>query len=282
MRVWFVTGASRGLGAEIVREALDRGHRVTATARDAGAVRRLFGDKPDSLLIADLDVTDERQIHAAVEATLHRFGRIDVLVNNAGWGLVAAIEEATDAAARAIFDTNVFGVLNMLRAVLPTLRAQRSGYVINIGSIGGFNGYPGWGMYNATKFALEGLTEALHAELTPLGIDVTIVEPGGFRTDFLDVSSLHVEPDAIADYASSAGETRGVPAAFNHAQRGDPAKLAGAILDLAETMGRPLRLQLGPDAVEGVEAKLSSMRRELEQWRAVALSTDYDVDQPAD
>jgi len=215
-------------------------------------------------------------VRSGVDATVARFGRIDVVVNNAGRGLIAAVEEATDAAARAIFDINVFGVLNTLRAVLPTLRGQRSGYVINIGSIGGFTGYPGWGFYNATKFALEGLSEALHAELAPLGINVSIVEPGGFRTDFLDSSSLHVEPAAIADYAASAGETRGVPAAFNHAQRGDPAKLAAAIVDLPETEEPPLRLQLGPDAVEGVEAKLKSVQRELDRWRAVALSTDHD------
>jgi NAD(P)-dependent dehydrogenase (short-subunit alcohol dehydrogenase family) len=273
--VWFVTGASRGLGAAIAREALARGQNVTASARNLEAVRRALGTPP-SLLTAKVDVTDERQVREAVDATIARFGRIDVLVNNAGFGLIAAVEEASDAAARAIFEVNIFGVLNTLRAVLPTLRAQRSGHVINIGSIGGFTGYAGWGLYNATKVALEGLTEGLHGDLAPLGVRVTIVEPGGFRTDFLDGSSLQVEPQAIADYAASAGETRTVPANFNHAQRGDPAKLAAAIVDLPDAAEPPLRLQLGPDAVERVEAKLEEVRRELDEWRAVALSTDSD------
>jgi NAD(P)-dependent dehydrogenase (short-subunit alcohol dehydrogenase family) len=278
--VWFVTGASRGLGAAIVREALARGHNVVATARNPDAVRRAFGTS-HSLLTAKVDVTDERQIREAVDATIARFGRIDVLVNNAGFGLIAAVEEASDAAARAIFDVNVFGVLNALRvALLPTLRAQRSGHVINISSIGGFTGYAGWGLYNATKFALEGLSEGLHADLAPLGVRVTIVEPGGFRTDFLDGSSLHVEQHVIADYAASAGETRSVPALFNHAQRGEPAKLAAAIVDLPDAADPPLRLQLGPDAVERVEAKLEQVRRELDEWRAVALSTDSDDVEP--
>jgi NAD(P)-dependent dehydrogenase (short-subunit alcohol dehydrogenase family) len=205
---------------------------------------------------------------------LARFGRIDVVVNNAGHGLIAAVEEASDAAVRAIFETNVFGVVNTLRAVLPTLRRQRSGHVLNISSIGGFNGYPGWGFYNATKFALEGLSEGLHGDLVPIGIRVTIVEPGGFRTDFLDSSSLHVEPNVIDDYAASAGATRGVPPLFNHAQRGDPAKAAAAIVNLADADNPPLRLQLGPDTVEGVETKLDLMRRELDECRTTALPTD--------
>jgi NAD(P)-dependent dehydrogenase (short-subunit alcohol dehydrogenase family) len=238
--VWFVTGASRGLGAAIVREALARGQSVTATARNPEAVRRAFGTS-HALLSAEVDVTDERQIREAVEATIARFGRIDVLVNNAGFGLIGAVEEASDAAPRVIFEVNVFGVLNTLRAVLPTLRAQRSGHVINISSIGGFTGYAGWGLYNATKFALEGLSEGLYADLAPLGVKVTIVEPGGFRTDFLDDSSLQVEPHVIADYATSAGETRNVPALFNHAQRGDPARLAAAIVDLPDAAEPPLR-----------------------------------------
>lgn len=276
MNVWFVTGASRGLGAEVVREALARGHRVAATARDADAIRRAFPDSSDSLLAATVDVTDEREIRAAVDATIARFGRIDVLVNNAGRGLIAAVEEASDTAARAVFDINVFGVLSTQRAVLPILRAQRSGHVINISSVGGFaRAAPGWGLYAATKFALEGLSEALHAELAPLGIRVTIVEPGGFRTDFLDSSSLHIEPNVIVDYAATAGATREIPAANNHAQRGDPAKAAAAIVDLTEVDEPPLRIQLGADSVARVEAKLDLVRRELDQWRAVALSTDH-------
>jgi len=274
MSVWFVTGASRGLGAAITREALSRGHQVTATARDADALRRAFAESPDVLPMA-VDVTDERQINAAVEATVERFGRIDVLVNNAGRGQVGAVEEVSDAAARALFELNVFGVLNVLRAVLPTLRAQRSGHVINIGSVGGFATAPGVGLYGATKFALEGLSEALRGELAPLGINVTVVEPGGFRTDFLDSSSLQIEPTVIADYAASAGATRETIVTYNHLQRGDPARAAAAIVDVTEIDEPPLRLQLGADSIERIEAKLDLVRRELDQWRSVALLTDH-------
>jgi len=274
MSVWFVTGASRGLGAAITREALSRGHQVTATARDADALRRAFAESPDVLPMA-VDVTDERQINAAVEATVERFGRIDVLVNNAGRGQVGAVEEVSDAAARALFELNVFGVLNVLRAALPTLRAQRSGHVINIGSVGGFATAPGVGLYGATKFALEGLSEALRGELAPLGINVTVVEPGGFRTDFLDSSSLQIEPTVIADYAASAGATRETIVTYNHLQRGDPARAAAAIVDVTEIDEPPLRLQLGADSIERIEAKLDLVRRELDQWRSVALSTDH-------
>jgi NAD(P)-dependent dehydrogenase (short-subunit alcohol dehydrogenase family) len=271
MSVWFVTGASRGLGAAITREALSRGHQVAATARDADAVRR---DSPDVLALA-VDVTHERQINAALEATVERFGRIDVLVNNAGRGQVGAVEEVSDAAARALFDLNVFGVLNVLRAGLPILRAQRSGHVLNIGSVGGFATAPGVGLYGATKFAMEGLSEALRGELAPLGISVTVIEPGGFRTDFLDRSSLQVEPTVIADYAASAGATRETIVTYNHVQRGDPARAAAAIVDVTEIDEPPLRLQLGADSIERIEAKLDLVRRELDQWRSVALSTDH-------
>lgn len=274
MSVWFITGASRGLGAELAREALARGHRVAATSRDPDAVRCRFDSAADAVLPLRADVTDAESLQAAADAALDRFGRIDVLVNNAGRGLLGGIEEVSDAAARAVFDVNVFGVLNTLRAVLPSLRSQRSGHVINMSSVGGFTTAPGWGLYAGTKFALEGISEALHAELGPLGIGVTIVEPGGFRTDFLDVSSLQDEPSMIPDYRNTVGATRRAVGGFNHGQRGDPAKAARAIVDLTEIEDPPLRLQLGADCLERVEAKLDAMRDELERWRSVALATD--------
>ncbi|MGW6354064.1 oxidoreductase [Streptomyces sp. NPDC055092] len=274
MSVWFITGASRGLGAEIAREALARGHDVVATARDAEAVRRAFPDASDSLLAVDLDVTEEATIRTAVDAALARFGRIDVLVNNAGRGLLGAVEEVSDEAVRAAFDINVFGVLSTLRAVLPTLRAQRSGHVINIGSVGGFATAPGVGLYGATKFAVEGITEALHGELAPLGVHVTVVEPGGFRTDFLDASSLYTEPHLIDDYAPTAGATRKALADVNHRQPGDPAKAAAAVVGLADTPEPPLRLLLGSDAVARVEAKLDLVQRELDRHRSLTMSMD--------
>ncbi|MFI5982250.1 oxidoreductase [Streptomyces sp. NPDC051555] len=273
MSVWFVTGASRGLGAEITREALDRGHSVIATARDASAVRRAYPQGRAGLLAVDADVTEPEQLAAAVEAGLARFGRIDIVANNAGYGLIGAIEEVSDEAARALFDVNVFGVLNTLRATLPTLRAQRSGHVLNIGSVGGFATAPAAGLYGASKFALEGVSEALHGELAPLGVRVTIVEPGGFRTDFLSSSSMRVEPASIPDYLAGAGPVREALARNDGHQPGDPVKAAKAIVDLTEVAEPPLRLQLGADAVERVEAKLDLVRSELDQWRHVALST---------
>ncbi|MFE5943570.1 oxidoreductase [Streptomyces sp. NPDC056480] len=273
MSVWFVTGASRGLGAEITREALDRGHSVIATARDASAVLRAYPYVPDGLLAVDADVTEPEQLTAAVEAGLARFGRIDVVANNAGYGLIGAIEEVSDEAARALFDVNVFGVLNTLRATLPTLRRQRSGHVLNIGSVGGFVTAPAAGLYGASKFALEGVSEALHGELAPLGVRVTIVEPGGFRTDFLSGSSMRVEPASIADYVVGAGPVRKALAENDGRQPGDPVKAARAVVDITEVAAPPLRLQLGADAIERVEAKLDLVRRELDRWRHVALST---------
>ncbi|MCX5232040.1 oxidoreductase [Streptomyces sp. NBC_00233] len=273
MSVWFVTGASRGLGAKITREALDRGHGVIATARDASAVLRAYPQEPDGLLAMNADVTEPKQLTAAVEAGLERFGRIDIVVNNAGYGLIGAIEEISDEAARALFDVNVFGVLNTLRATLPTLRAQRSGHVLNIGSVGGFATAPAAGLYGASKFALEGISEALHGELAPLGVHVTIVEPGGFRTDFLGSSSMRVEPASIADYVAGAGPVREALAEHDGRQPGDPVRAANAIVDITEVDEPPLRLQLGADAIERVEAKLDLVRRELDRWRHVALST---------
>lgn len=276
MSVWFVTGASRGLGAAITREVLERGHSVAAAVRNLEAARDIFkaAGEDGSLLLVSADITDQVAVDAAVRATLDRFGRIDVLVNNAGRGLIGAVEEVSDAGARALFDTNVFGLLNVQRSVLPAMRKERAGSVITIGSIGGFTGSPGWGLYNATKFALEGLCEAMHAELAPLGIKVTIVEPGGFRTDFLDATSLHIETNVIDDYAPTAGETRTVPVLYNRLQRGDPAKLAATIADLADADDPPLRLQLGPDSVERVERKLEETRRVLKRHRELAMSTD--------
>ncbi|MFF2081531.1 oxidoreductase [Kitasatospora sp. NPDC058162] len=273
MSIWFVTGASRGLGAEITRAALERGHSVIATARDASAVREAYPHEPDGLLAVTADVTDPAQLTAAVQAGLARFGRIDVVVNNAGYGLVGAVEEVPDEAARALFDVNVFGVLNTLRATLPTLRAQRSGHVLTIGSVAGFAAAPAAGLYGASKFAVEGISEALHGELAPLGVRVTIIEPGGFRTDFLSGSSLRIEPATIADYTEGSGPVREGLVHYDGRQPGDPVKAAKAIVDVTETAEPPLRLQLGADAVERVEAKLDLVGRELDQWRHVALST---------
>lgn len=277
MSVYFITGAARGLGAHLTREALRRGHQVVATARAPRAVTAAFPGETAALLPLPLDVTDEEQAHAAAQAASVRFGRIDVLVNNAGRGLLGAVEEASDAEVRAVYETNVFGLLTVVRAVAPVLRRQRAGQIVNLSSVGGFVGSPGWGVYNSTKFAVEGISEALRAELAPLGITVTVVEPGYFRTDFLDSSSLHLVDRRLDDYADGpVGQVRQRATQVNHAQPGDPARAAAAIIDVVDSGRAPLRLQLGRDAVRAVEAKIETVRRELTEWRELAESTDHD------
>lgn len=276
MSVWFITGASRGFGLQIARDLLERGHQVVATARRAETVTDALGDNENVLAVA-LDVTDEEQARQAVQAAVERFGRIDVLVNNAGRGLLGAVEEATDAEVRAVYDTNVFGLLTVTRAVAPVLRAQRSGAIVNISSVGGFVSSPGWGVYASTKFAVEALSEALHAELKPLGVHVMVVEPGYFRTDFLDSSSLQIQQNRIDDYADGpAGQMRITAGERNHDQPGDPVKAAAAIIDVVESERPPVRLQLGNDTIAAVEAKLAHVQAELAQWRGVSESTDFD------
>ena len=273
--VWFITGASRGFGLELARAALERGDAVVAAARNPQAVVQALGE-PERLLPVALDVTNEAEAHAAVTAALARFGKIDVLVNNAGRGLLGAIEETATEELRSVFAVNVEGLLTVTRAVLPSMREHRSGRIVNISSVGGFASSAGWGVYCATKFAVEGLSEALHAELLPLGIRVVVVEPGVFRTDFLDNSSLGHTARRIDDYAATAGATREWASSSNHAQAGDPAKAAAAIVDVATSPEPPLRLQLGADCVARVEAKLAHVASELEAWRPLSLSTAYD------
>jgi NAD(P)-dependent dehydrogenase (short-subunit alcohol dehydrogenase family) len=237
-KVWFITGASRGFGLLIARQALARGDAVVATARNPRAVVAALGQHP-RLLALQLDVGDAAQAAAAAGQALQRFGRIDVLVNNAGYGLLGAVEEASPDEVRALFDTNVFGLHNVTRAVLPAMRKRRSGHVINISSVGGYAAYAGWGVYSATKFAVEALSEALQQELAPLGVKVTVVEPGFFRTDFLDASSLAATATRIEDYADTVGAMRTFAAGVNHQQPGDPAKLAAAMLTLADSAQPP-------------------------------------------
>ncbi|MEV0845157.1 oxidoreductase [Streptomyces sp. NPDC049954] len=276
MTTWFITGASRGFGLEIARQALERGDDVVATARRPEAVEKELPGHPEQLLALPLDITDEEQAHTAVAAAVARFGTVDVLVNNAGRGLLGAVEESSDAAVRAVYDANVFGLLNVSRAVLPVMRRQRSGRVLNFSSLGGFHSSAGFGIYCSTKFAVEGISEAMREELAPLGIDVTIVEPGYFRTDFLDSSSLHTEGRVIEDYASTAGAVRGAVPGLNHAQPGDPVKAATAVLALADAGRPPLRAQFGSDCLAELDATLTRVRAESEAWRELALSTDHD------
>lgn len=276
MTTWFITGASRGFGLEIARQALERGDNVVATARKPGTITQALPETGDRLLAVALDVTDEDQARTAVSSAVEAFGSIDVLVNNAGRGLLGAVEESSDAEVRSIYDTNVFGLLNVTRAVLPVMRAQRSGRILNVSSLGGFSSSSGFGIYCSTKFAVEGISEAMHAELAGLGIKVTVVEPGYFRTDFLDDRSLSTETTVIEDYASTAGAVRGAVPGLNHAQPGDPVKAATAFLTLADAENPPVRAQLGSDCLKELEDKIDQLRTESEAWRELAISTDHD------
>ncbi|MFJ8923016.1 Short-chain dehydrogenase [Streptomyces sp. LamerLS-316] len=276
MTTWFITGASRGFGLQIARQALDRGDNVVATARNPEAVHAALPGHEGRLLALTLDVTDETQAHTVVAAAVEAFGTIDVLVNNAGRGLLGAVEESSDAAVRAIYDINVFGLLNVSRAVLPVMRRQRSGRVLNLSSLGGFSSSAGFGIYCSTKFAVEGISEAMHAELAPLGVGVTLVEPGYFRTDFLDATSLHTEGTVIADYAATAGAIRDMVPGLNQAQPGDPVKGAAAVLALADAERPPLRAQLGSDCLAELDRKIGQLQQESAAWRHLALSTDHD------
>jgi NAD(P)-dependent dehydrogenase (short-subunit alcohol dehydrogenase family) len=273
-RVWFITGASRGIGALIAEAALADGNAVVAAGRNVAAIAERLGESPALLPVA-LDVTSEAQAKAAVQAAIEKFGRIDVLVNNAGFGLLGAVEESTDKDVRRMYDTNVFGLLNVTRAALPTMRANRSGHVINISSVGGYRAAAGFGVYSSTKFAVEGITEALHAELKPLGIHATVVEPGYFRTDFLDASSLVVAPDVIGDYDETSGAVRRRAVQINHNQPGDPAKLAAAMITLVDAPNPPLRLPLGTDTLAAIAAKNTYVTQEMEAWKALSASTDF-------
>jgi NAD(P)-dependent dehydrogenase (short-subunit alcohol dehydrogenase family) len=269
-----ITGAARGFGAKITAAALDRGDAVVATARSPKAIVEQFGERP-GLLATALDVTDETQATAAVAAAVAKFGRLDVLINNAGFGIMGAVEESSADEVRRVYDTNVFGLLNVTRAALVQMRRQKSGHVINFSSLGGYRAAAGFGVYSSTKFAVEGLTEALHDELKPLGIHATVVEPGYFRTDFLDGTSLQPTAKQIDDYAATAGAVRKHAVELNHQQPGDPERFANAILALVDAKEPPLRLPLGTDAVARIEEKNAFVARELDAWRKLAASTDF-------
>ena len=273
-KIWFITGATRGIGAEIVKAALAAGDTVVATGRDANKIAATFGLADGRLLALPLDVTQPHQVDTAIEAALAKFGRIDVLVNNAGYGQLGPFEEHNASAAEAQFATNVFGLFNVSRAVLPAMRKQRSGHIFNLSSIAGVRGGPGGALYSASKFAVEGFSESLAAEVAPFNIHVTIIEPGFFRTDFLDPSSVRYGNQGIADYAELSATISNNYQARNHTQAGDPARLAQVFVQLANEARPPLRFAAGTDAIEISEARLESRRAELAQWRALSASTD--------
>jgi len=272
--VWLITGCSTGFGRHLAKILVERGYRVVATARDPEAVADIVGGNAESALALKLDVTRQADIDAAVEAARRKFGRVDVLVNNAGYGYLAAIEEGDDADIRAMFETNFFGVAALTRAVLPVMRAQKSGVIVNISSMGGFIGFPGSGYYAATKFAVEGLSESLSKEVAPFGIKVIIVEPGPFRTDWAG-RSLKVPKRAMEAYAETAVARRRQVQGYSGTQPGDPVRASEAIIATVEQRNPPLRLPLGSFAYDAMGAELETLRKEYAAGEAVARSADY-------
>ena len=272
-KVWMITGASRGLGAEVAKAALAAGEKVIATGRGRDSLD--FSSDKDALFPVEMDVTNEAQVAAGVRDGVSQYGRIDVLVNNAGFGMLGAIEETPAEDVERIYRTNVFGLLNVIRAVLPTMRQQKAGHIINFSSLGGFRASAGWGVYCSTKFAVEGITEALHDELAPLGVHATVVEPGFFRTDSMDNRSLARARQQIADYAETVGKTRIFAVEKNHQQPGDPKKLAQALLQLVNAANPPLRLPLGTDALERIAQKNAFVSQETATWLSLSESTDF-------
>jgi NAD(P)-dependent dehydrogenase (short-subunit alcohol dehydrogenase family) len=274
MATWLITGCSTGLGRAFAEAALDRGDEVVVTARDVSTVQDLADAHPDTALALALDVTDDAQVTAAVHAAEERFGGIDVLVNNAGYGYRAAVEEGEDEAVRQLFDTHVHGMVRTMKAVLPGMRARRSGTIVNLSSIGARISPEGSGYYAAVKAAIEALTLSLRKEVAPLGITAMVVEPGGFRTDFAG-RSLTQAAEPIADYADTAGRRRKEHDTAHGTQAGDPAKAAAALLTAVDADEPPFMLLLGNDASDGFRAALDALRTEVDAWEPVSRATDF-------
>ncbi|HEY4065532.1 MAG TPA: oxidoreductase [Burkholderiaceae bacterium] len=272
--VWLITGCSTGFGRELAKLVLARGWRAVVTARNPDQVKDIAEGFGERALVLPLDVTRREQIGHAVDETLRRFGRIDVLVNNAGYGYLAAIEEGEDDAVRAMFETNVFGLIDMTKAVLPAMRKQGNGLIVNVSSIGGLASFAATGYYHGTKYAVEGLSESLATELKPLGIGVLIVEPGPFRTNWAG-PSIKQSATRIEAYAATAGERRKQTAARSGTQVGDPVRAAQAIIDAALSDTPPLRLLLGKAALELARKKLEFMRNDFDAWEAATIGADF-------
>lgn len=272
-KVWFITGATRGIGVEIAKAALASGEQVVATGRQPEAMTKALGTS-NNLFVTELDVTREDQVKAAVQAAIERFGRIDVLVNNAGYGHLGVFEESTMEEIRAQYDTNVFGLMAVTHAVIPGMRKQRSGRIFNISSVAGLKGVFGGSIYNSSKFAVEGFSQSIAEELAPFGVYVTSVSPGFFRTDFLDSTSVKYSNKGISDYAKALADFRTFHDNRNHNQTGDPAKLAAVILHLAQVEKPPVSFVAGSDAVEWATDAIKQRQAQLDAWRNLSVSTD--------
>lgn len=276
-KVWFITGCSTGFGRFLAIEALEKGYKVVVTARNTNDVQDIVAAYPDTSLVVKLDVTDAASIKSSVATAIEKFDQIDVLVNNAGIGYFGAIEESEEAEVRRMFEINVFGLANMTQAVLPIMRKQRSGHILNIASIGGLRSFPGVGFYNATKYAVDGLSEALSKEVAPLGIKVTIVAPSGFRTDWAG-RSANDSKIVIEDYAGTAGKNKGDIRGYSGNQPGDPVRAAKAMIQVVETEHPPLRLLLGVAALKGARLKLEELKQDFDTWAEVSEGADFPKD----
>lgn len=272
--VWFITGCSTGFGRDLAAAVLARGYRAVVTARNVNQLADVVDGHEERALALTLDVTDRDQAEAAVKAAIARFGRIDVLVNNAGIGYFAAIEESDEAEVRQMFEVNVFGLSRMIHLVLPGMRTQRSGTIVNISSIGGIRAFPAVGYYNGTKFAVEGISEALSQEVAPLGIKVLIVEPSGFRTDWAGRSANETKAP-IADYDATAGRNKGTIRGYSGAQPGDPKRAVAAIIKAVEAKNPPLRLLLGKAALAGARGKIEMLQKDFDAWAEVTEGADF-------
>lgn len=273
-KVWFITGTSTGIGRELAETALENGYKVVATARKPEVLKDLAEKYPDTALIVKLDVTDKKDIAEAIDKAVAKFKRIDVVVNNAGYGLLGAVEEPSEEQIRQQFETNLFGVINVLRESLPILRRQKSGHIINVSSGLGFFAYPSYGYYSATKFAVQGLSEALAQEVAPLGIKVTIAEPGGTRTAFLSKGVVTPENALPEDYPS----TTKLAELFKERQGSefsDPRRIAEVLIETVESENPPLHLPLGEDSYNGIQNHLDKISKEISERREKSLATGY-------
>lgn len=272
-KTWFITGASSGFGMAFAHYALEQGHAVVATARNPGRLEALSEKAPDRVLLQPLDVTAPGAAASAVGAAVARFGRIDVLLNNAGYGIVGAVEETPEAELRAQMETNFFGAVETIRAVLPAMRRQRAGAIVNISSMGGQMSFGGFGAYSASKFALEGLSEALAQEVSPFGIKVLIVEPGAFRTGFAADALKHMP--IMEAYRDTVGGIRSFAHGMHGTQAGDPSRAAAAIDRALGAETTPLRLALGSDAVDAIRAHGEQLLKDLAAWEGVSRDTAF-------
>jgi len=273
-KVWFITGCSTGFGRALANEVLAHGYNAVVTARNTADIEDIASHYPNTALVLPLDVTSTSDIEKAVTKAIQHFGQIDVLVNNAGIGYFAAVEESEDAEVRKMFEINVFGLANVSKEVLPYMRQRRSGHILNIASIGGLRSFPGVGFYNATKYAVDGLSEALYKEVAPLGIKVTIVAPSGFRTDWAGRSANNSSIQ-IADYATTAHKNINDIRGYSGKQPGDPVKAAKAMIQVVESENPPLRLLLGAAALRGAKAKLAELQHDFETWATVTEGADF-------